>query len=342
VSTGTAGGPGLDAERAIALIRQYLREKRPGDTVRVAPLSGDASTRRYYRVVDGGTSYVLALYPEPFVAEELSYLAVHGLLEGYGLPVPATVDVDAGRGIVLQEDLGDRTLQVVLEGAGEGERGELYREAVDEVAQLQMRAAQGPQKLDCFRVAFDIEKLSWELHYFLKHFLEGHRGGDLTVEDRATLSEAFHELSHEIASWPRVLCHRDYHSRNLMLHRERLHWIDFQDARMGPATYDIASLLRDAYVDVPEELREELKERFRQKAAPDEPREVFRRRFDLMCVQRNLKALGTFGYMATVRQNPVYLPYIPRNLAHARHNLSRYPELERLWRTLARHVPELG
>jgi aminoglycoside/choline kinase family phosphotransferase len=342
VSTGTAGGPGLDAERAIALIRQYLREKRPGDTVRVAPLSGDASTRRYYRVVDGGTSFVLALYPEPFVAEELSYLAVHGLLEGYGLPVPATVDVDAGRGIVLQEDLGDRTLQVVLEGAGEGERGELYREAVDEVAQLQMRAAQGPQKLDCFRVAFDIEKLSWELHYFLKHFLEGHRGGDLTVEDRATLSEAFHELSHEIASWPRVLCHRDYHSRNLMLHRARLHWIDFQDARMGPATYDIASLLRDAYVDVPEELREELKERFRQKATPDEPREVFRRRFDLMCVQRNLKALGTFGYMATVRQNPVYLPYIPRNLAHARHNLSRYPELERLWRTLARHVPELG
>jgi len=77
-------------------------------------------------------------------------------------------------------------------------------------------------------------------------------------------------------------------------------------------------------------------------ATPDEPREVFRRRFDLMCVQRNLKALGTFGYMATVRSNPVYLQHIPRNLAHARHNLSRYPELERLWRTLLRHVPELG
>jgi aminoglycoside/choline kinase family phosphotransferase len=285
---------------------------------------------------------VLALYPGPFVAEELSYLTVHGLLEGYGLPVPATVDVDGGRGIVLQEDLGDRTLQVVLEGADEGERGELYREAVDEVAQLQQRAAVGTQKVDCFRIAFDIEKLSWELHYFLKHFLEGHRGCDLTVEDRATLSEAFHELSHEIASWPRVLCHRDYHSRNLMPHSGRLYWIDFQDARMGPSTYDLASLLRDAYVDVPEEMQDDLKERFRQTATPDEPREVFRRRFDLMCVQRNLKALGTFGYMATVRSNPVYLPYIPRNLAHARHNLSRYPELERLWRTLVRHVPELG
>jgi len=139
-----------------------------------------------------------------------------------------------------------------------------------------------------------------------------------------------------------VLCHRDYHSRNLMLFADRLYWIDFQDARMGPASYDLASLLRDAYVDVPEELQEELQERFRQKAAPGEARDVFRRRFDLMCVQRNLKALGTFGYMATVRQNPVYLPYIPRTLAHARRNLSLYPELERLRRTLARHVPGLA
>jgi hypothetical protein len=336
-------GP-ADAEGATAIIHEYLEERRPRDAgeIRVVALSGDASTRRYYRLVDGGASFVLALYPEPFLPEELSYLAVHGLLEGYGLPVPATVDVDGPRGIVLQEDLGDRTLQEVLKDASDGRRVELYLEAVDEVAQLQRRSGQSPQKTDCFRIAFDIEKLSWELHYFLKHFVEGHRGCDPTVEDRATLAEAFHQLGHEIASWPRVLCHRDYHSRNLMLHAGRLYWIDFQDARMGPATYDLASLLRDAYVDVPEALQEELKERFRQTATPDEPREVFRRRFDLMCVQRNLKALGTFGYMATVRQNPVYLPYIPRNLAHARSNLSRYPELERLWRTLARHVPELA
>ena len=338
------GGAAADAEGAIALIHQYLEEKHPGHAgeTRVVAMSGDASTRRYYRLVDESASFVLALYPEPFLPEELSYLAVHGLLEGYGLPVPATVDVDGPRGIVLQEDLGDRTLQEVLKDASEGKRVELYREAVDEVAQLQRKSGQSPQKADCFRIAFDIEKLSWELHYFLKHFLEGHLACELTVEDRATLAEAFHELSREIASWPRVLCHRDYHSRNLMLHAGRLYWIDFQDARMGPATYDLASLLRDAYVDVPEELQEELKERFRQTATPDEPREVFRRRFDLMCVQRNLKALGTFGYMATVRQNPVYLPYIPRNVAHARHNLSRYPELERLWRTLLRHVPELA
>ena len=327
------------------LIRQYLEERQPqlAAAADLVALSGDASTRRYYRLLSPGTSYVLALYPEPFVPEELSYLTVRELFESYGLPVPATVDVDGSRGVVLQQDLGDLTLQEVLKTpTAAGARDALYREAVDQVAQLQLRAAQGPQKADCFRIAFDIEKLTWELHYFQKHFLEGYRAADLSVEDRAVLGEAFHQLCQEIASWPRVVCHRDYHSRNLMLHQQRLYWIDFQDARMGPATYDLASLLRDAYVDVPEEFQEELKERLRQQAAPDEPREVFRRRFDLMCVQRNLKTLGTFGFMATVRQNPVYLQYIPRTIEHVRHNLARYPELERLWRTLARHVPELA
>jgi aminoglycoside/choline kinase family phosphotransferase len=337
------GGAAVGAEAGLGPIRAFVTERHgEGGTIRIVPLSGDASTRRYYRLIDGGRSCVLALYPEPFAPEELTFLSVRTLLEGYGLPVPGVLDVDGARGIVLQEDLGDWTLQEVLGKAGAREREELYREAVDQIAVLQREASRGAQKAGCFTIAFDIEKLTWELHYFLKHFLEGHRRCELTAEDRATLSEAFHVLCEEIASWPRVLCHRDYHSRNLMRHRERLYWIDFQDARMGPATYDLASVLRDAYVEVPGGLRDELAEEFRQKAIPGEGREVFRRRFELMCVQRNLKALGTFGYMASVRSNPVYLPYMPRTLAHARDNLSRHPELERLWRTLGRHVEELA
>ena len=194
----------------------------------------------------------------------------------------------------------------------------MYLEAVGALARLQREAARGPQTAECFRIAFDIEKLSWELHYFQKHFLEGLRGCDLGVEDRATLSEAFHQLE----PGDRLVAARALPPRlpqpQSDAARGRLYWIDFQDARMGPATYDLASLLRDAYVDVAEDLQEELKERFRQQALPEESREVFRRRFDLMCVQRNLKALGTFGYMATMRHNDVYLPYIPRTLAHAR------------------------
>jgi N-acetylmuramate 1-kinase len=329
---------------AQALLREHLAERRGAraDAFSITPLSGDASTRRYFRLHSKGESSVLALYPEPFVAEELTFLTVRSLMDAYGLPVPRVLDLDPARGIVVLEDLGDLTLQELLREQDPSRGLDLYRDALDQLATLQREGGKGPRRAGCFQIAFDIEKLSWELHYFLKHFVEGLRGCDLTAEDRATLAEGIHRLSAEIASWPRVLCHRDFHSRNLMFHRERLFWIDFQDARMGPATYDLASLLRDSYVELPVAFVAERAEEFRQKALPDEPRDTWQRRFDLTCVQRNLKALGTFGFMATARGNDVYLPYVPRTLAHARRNLLRYPELAGLQRTLGRHLEELA
>jgi N-acetylmuramate 1-kinase len=307
----------------------------------VAPLSGDASTRRYFRVTDGEETRVLSLYPEPFDPSELGFTVVRDLLAGYGLPVPAILDHDGPRGLLMLEDLGDLTLQEALRTASDAEREELYSQAVAQLVQLQREAERGPQQASCFQVAFDLEKLSWELNHFLKHFVEGHRGCNLTAEDRAALAEGFHGLCQEIAGWPRVLCHRDYHSRNLMRRGSSLVWIDFQDARLGPATYDLASLLRDSYVELPEELVERQAETFRRQAVPGEPRAVFQRRFELMCVQRNLKALGTFGFMASVRGNEVYLPYIPHTLRCARRNLARHPELATVWRVLSRYLEEL-
>jgi aminoglycoside/choline kinase family phosphotransferase len=324
-------------------VQAFLADRRGGSGgMEIVPLSGDASTRRYFRLIEPGRTLVLALYPEPFVPEEMPFLGVRALLHGWGLPVPEVVDLDGPRGIMVLEDLGDRTLQEVLRETSAAGRDALYREALHQLAVLQRESTRGAQRAPCFQIAFDIEKLSWELHYFLKHFVEGLRGADLTAEDRSTLSESIHGLAGEIASWPRVLCHRDFHSRNLMRQAERLVWIDFQDARMGPATYDLASLLRDSYVDLPEDAVAILAEEFRQKAAPGESREIFDRRFELMSLQRNLKALGTFGYMATVRGNDVYLPYIPRTLGHARRNLDRHPELAGLRRALARHIEELA
>ena len=325
-------------------VRDFVRARfaERSSTLEILPLAGDASTRRYFRLAQGPETKVIALYPEPFMPGELSFNVVRGLLAGYGLPVPEILDQDGERAIVVLEDLGDHLLQQVLKDAEASEIVEIYREATDQLVQLQHAAARSPQKAACFHVAFDIEKLSWELHYFEKHFLEGLRGADLGVEDRATLAEGFHRLAEEMASWPRVLCHRDFHSRNLMRHHGVLFWIDFQDARMGPATYDLASLLRDSYVDLAEEFVAERAEEFRQRALPGEAKDAFQRRFDLTSVQRNLKALGTFGYMATVRQNSVYLQYIPRTLRYAAHNLRRYPELAGLQRVLARHVEELS
>jgi aminoglycoside/choline kinase family phosphotransferase len=125
-----------------------------------------------------------------------------------------------------------------------------------------------------------------------------------------------------------------------MLHRDRLVVIDFQDARMGPATYDLASLLRDSYVELDQAFVDEMIEYFLRQSGGVQT--DFPRRFDLMALQRNLKALGTFGYQVAVANNPVYLEYVPRTLAHVRHNLeqheSRFGNLRDL---LAVHLPEL-
>ncbi len=144
----------------------------------------------------------------------------------------------------------------------------------------------------------------------------------------------------ELAGEPRVLCHRDYHSRNLMYHQERLYIIDFQDARMGPDTYDLVSLLRDSYVDLPEQTVSELLAYFLALKGVTGQEQAFRDRFDVMALQRNLKALGTFGYQTTARRNPVYIQYIPRTLRYVRDNLEAQPRFARLHDLLAGHVEE--
>jgi aminoglycoside/choline kinase family phosphotransferase len=173
----------------------------------------------------------------------------------------------------------------------------------------------------------------------VKHFLEAYRGISITTAVRNALDEETLKIAEELAGEPRVLCHRDYHSRNLMVRDRRLYIIDFQDARMGPDTYDLASLLRDSYIDhrdarVEELIRGYLAMRGPSKATPDAFAE-YRRRFDLMSVQRNLKALGTFGHQTTSRNNPVYIQYIPRTLNYVRMNLERYPRFARLRELLA-------
>jgi aminoglycoside/choline kinase family phosphotransferase len=313
----------------------------------VVPLTGDASDRRYFRVLRrDGRSLVLAVYPGAFVFEELSFGNVARLLAAMPVPVPTVLGHSNPLGIVALEDLGDVTLQAHLGTAPASEHTALYREAVTLITTMQRRGAEmASSAFVPYSVAFDVEKLTWELQYFTRHFLEGYHGRALSPATREALAGEWDAITAELAAEPRVLCHRDYHSRNLMLHGGRLHVIDFQDARMGPDTYDLASLLRDSYVDLTESQVEDLIAFFLalghhpSQGATPEPRE-FRRRFDLMAVQRNLKALGTFGFQATTRANPVYIQYMPRTLAYVRSNLRRYSRFSRLEGILAGLLPE--
>jgi aminoglycoside/choline kinase family phosphotransferase len=255
--------------------------------------------------------------------------------------VPVILGHSDELGIVALQDLGDVTLQAHLGSATFTEHSALYRQAVALVELLQRRGAEHvSDRYVPYGIAFDVDKLTWELNFFVKHFVEGYRASPVAAETREQLDFEFAEIVRELASEPRVLCHRDYHSRNLMLHDGSLYIIDFQDARMGPDTYDLVSLLRDSYMDMFERQVDDLIAYFLAlKGRPDE--EDFRRRFDLMALQRNLKALGTFGYQTMTRRNTVYIQYIPRTLKYVRDNLEKYPRFARLRELLAEHIEEL-
>jgi aminoglycoside/choline kinase family phosphotransferase len=316
---------------------------------KVVPLTGDASDRRYFRILlADGDSVVLALHAGPIDFATLPFANVSELLQKVPLPVPAILGHSDEDGVIALEDLGDVTLQAHLGAATPVEHAALYREAVALIERLQRR---GPELANdryvSYGIAFDEAKLTWELDFFARHFVEGYRGVSLSSADKAALVGEWSAIAGELAAEPRVLCHRDYHSRNLMLNHGKLHIIDFQDARMGPDTYDLVSLLRDSYVDLTErELNEliayflALKQGTEASAARSSPNE-FRRRFDLMALQRNLKALGTFGYQTITRRNPVYIQYMPRTLRYARTQLTTYPRFARLHELLAAHIEEL-
>jgi hypothetical protein len=167
----------------------------------------------------------------------------------------------------------------------------------------------------------------------------------MCAEDFRPVRAAFQAIAELLAGQPRVFTHRDYHSRNLIVDGARLGVIDFQDALMGPAAYDLASLLRDAYIALDEALIDELiaayLDRMEQAGAGLGDRAAFRRLFDLTSIQRNLKAAGRFVYIDRVKKNPKFLADIPRVLGYVRRNLETYPELATLRKHLTPYVPEL-
>ncbi len=225
----------------------------------VLPLTGDASDRRYFRVLPrGGGSFVLALHAAPFSFDALPFVNVAGLLAKVPVPIPAILGHAEDLGILELQDLGDVTLQAHLGSATMSEHTALYREAIRLVAAIQRRGRElASDQYVPYSVAFDVAKLTWEFEFFLKHFVVAYRGAEITPADREALAAEFASIVDELAGEERVLCHRDYHSRNLMWRDGRLFIIDFQDARMGPDTYDLVSLLRDSYVDINEDALED-------------------------------------------------------------------------------------
>ncbi len=284
------------------------------EAVLIAGLTPDASTRKYYRVSPQGkldASYIISLYPTPFNPQDNSYLDVTRLFERAHLPVPHVIDVAGTEGIILQEDLGDCSLAKWLseaEAAGhEAGLEEMLQRAIELIVRIQAASELAATSGSIAGgLAFDQDKLSWELNYFFDHFFGSLRHQAFADGEEPAIKNDLRAIAAELSARPRVLCHRDYHAMNLMVDgRGELRIIDHQDARMGPVTYDLVPLLVERRLQPADEAwvgeyqNYFLRTRIKLGLPPIEERE-FRYEFNLMTVQRQLKATGTFSYQTGV------------------------------------------
>jgi len=330
----------------------------------ITPLRGDASNRKYYRLhttrsVQGQSFIVMELAePEDFKKseekvstsdipiKELPYINILKHLEASQVAVPRLYFYEEKKGWLFLEDLGDVTMWEELKGRDLETHRQYYTLAIDELLKLQI---QGTRRTNpnciAFGRAFDLPLLMWEFDHFLEYGVEVYKKKKISPEDRQKAMAAFGEMMRPLVAEPRYLTHRDYHSRNLMIHEGRIRVLDFQDALMGPAQYDLASLLRDSYVSLPEELIDGLLDYYIDRKEALEgvlvDRPLFLRLFDWMSIQRNLKAAGRFAYIDKVKKNPNYLQHIPPTLDKVRRNFSKYSELSELKQILSRYAEEL-
>ena len=329
----------------------------------LTPLAGDASNRRYFRIeLTGGAARSLILMqlaePEAFKQSEeavsgeahhvveLPFLNILSHLSKAGVSVPRLYRYDQSAGLLYLEDFGDLTLSEACRKASAADVEARYMQAVDALAQMQSEATSlADQNCLAFHRSFDVPLLMWEFDHFLEYGIVARQGKPMCADDYLPIRAEFEKIAESLAAQPRVFVHRDYHSRNLMVDGVRLGVIDFQDALLGPATYDLASLLRDAYIELDESLIDRLIDRFLDRMAKHQEvrtnREVFRRLFDFTSIQRNLKAAGRFVYIDRVKGNPNFLADIPRVLNYVKGNLQKYPELATLRKHLTPYVPEL-
>ena len=309
----------------------------------VVPLTPDASTRSYFRIPWKKGKAVAAVYPEAFDPEVHPYLDVTRLFLENGIPVPDIYAVDGQTGIIVQEDLGDNQLFRVYESAPKEECDEYKERAVNLIAQIQKATDKAYERQSiASRLAFDEAKLSWELDFFVEHYFGSLRNESLRHAEAAELKAELNDIAAELSARPRVLCHRDFHAANLMVDdHNRLRVVDHQDARMGPATYDLVSFLLDRRFAPPSlaELRayrlfllEERRLLGLEGLDPDE----FAREFRVMTIQRGLKAIGTFSYQTAVcNRASAYEQFIQPTFSivlQAADWLERFPALRRMIR----------
>jgi aminoglycoside/choline kinase family phosphotransferase len=308
----------------------FLKSYYQTDDFKVFQLAGDASNRRYYRVLHNNQSYVLMQW-EPFDPENYPFLSVLNHFKKHQVHVPEVILQSPKEGLVLLEDLGDLTLERKFwENQSQEHSMSAYKLAIDEILKIHFLATRDRSPCTAFNVQFDTEKLLWEMKYGMDNLLIGLCNFPFTEATKAELMGTFTSLCERLHREPKYIAHRDYHSRNLMIKHDRMCVIDFQDARMGAIQYDLVSLLRDSYVNMNDGMANQLLNYYLENAKIYLPRDFSRTHFDVIyevqTIQRCFKACGSFASFFHLRNDRRYLKYIAHTLRLVLKSLSDFPE----------------
>lgn len=332
----------------------------------IAPLTGDASSRSYARLALQGagpattvmmilsgsglsvSSDELGVFAEPL--KELPYLNVYRFLRSLGVRVPETYYDGSRDGFLLLEDIGDAPLREVAAGKSAQEIELLYCQAIDQLVLLQV---DGTRRRDgaciAFQQRFDQRLFMWEFEHFIEWGLEKREGKPLPTAEGRELRAMFDKISSTLDRAPAFLNHRDYHSWNLFVQGEQdgtIRVIDFQDALLAPATYDLETLLndRDTPTIITPALEQALVEYYHAawtaRGGDAISREQLWEEYNLCLLQKACKVVGRFYFLELEKRKTGYSRYIPPTLATMRRVVARLPHYRRLQDIVADHFPE--
>jgi aminoglycoside/choline kinase family phosphotransferase len=324
-------------------ISEFVRSSLSRSDFEIFALAGDASSRRYFRVVAGEESWVIMAW-EPFEDNgDYPFLSVRDHFAKHEVRVPAVVAKAPALGLVMLEDLGDLTLERKF---WENQSQELvipfYQQALDELIKMHYPSTFDRTNCTAFKVSFDTEKLLWEMNYGREHLMLGVCELKLKPNEMKYLDRIFLQICNTLNDEPKFIAHRDYHSRNLMLKLGKMRVIDFQDARMGSIQYDLVSLLRDSYVQIKDEIADQLIRYYLERrldfkkagGLPDVSMDQFRHIYEIQTIQRCFKACGSFSSFYNLRKDTRYLKYIHHTLQTVRRSLELFPEYREFYDVL--------
>lgn len=299
----------------------WLNEELSETVGELRPVVGDASFRRYFRFSLQGRS-LIAMDSPPALEDPKPFVEIGQAYQRLGLRVPDVLAADLKQGFLVISDFGDQLYYEIL---SDENADLLYTSALDELPRIQQHQSNVP--------TFTETMLMTELRWFSEWFIGKFLGLQLNQQQKNQLDKTYQLLVESALEQPQVGVHRDYHSRNLMwLPEGTVGILDYQGAVLGPITYDAVSLLRDCYIDWPatqvEQWLSYLYNRLNaEPAMASVSFERFKRWFDLMGVQRHVKAIFIFARKALRDQNTLYLQFIPRALRYVQSVVSDYPEL---------------